>query len=618
MKISFYFGLKGKKFSDPEPIDVSYLYEGHLCSIIVYGEIKNPQIRVIDSAISPLPFNSKYWFFINISWSRVDGFKFNQYSDPEITTSLNSTRGALRGGDKIEVGKNLVTIIFKAQVNQEDLGTIDPKIFLEKCSQFGIRIVDTKISNLDTIYGLSCADCQLVNVEFFATQLEGANFSNASFNNVKFINSNLKSASFHHAKFIKVEFSSVDLTHSIFDRCVVDYNKQKIDNNEVLIFSDQCNLSYTSFISATLCSQFQKSNLSNANFSESTLVACKFYDCEFLHTRFVKTKFNSFNTQSQEKNTQIDDRDLITCCITTKEGQGAIKSCYFNHATMSRIRLSNYMIEDTDFESADLFRAKLSNCTFTKTNFHSITEKSASLKSANLSDNTFRGNCTFDRVDFSCVTMINSQLSSSSFVRASFYRANLRSSKFSKSDLRGVDFRYADLTLMNLDECQLDSANFFQTQRGGLNLNISPDSTHDGKSQEDKSVLMNSNCIFNYVEWSPKIDGEIQIEKQSFLQIISGKTSPVAVISSLSKEGAQFILNAYANAESSAKSAGEDLNDASINIGGDADDSSINGGNISTDKNGGSEAHEDEDEDDEKETTHNQSGDLNEENDETV
>lgn len=593
MKISFYLKVKGQKLSDQEPFEVPYLYEGNLCSLIVYGSLSKPQILVESlEEKKQLPLTSKYWFFIRISWSRVDGFKFSQYTDPDTTTSLSSTTGSLKGGDKIELGNNLATIIFKAKINQEDLDTIEQTIFLEKCSEFGIRVVDTKFSNLNGVYGLSCANCQLVNVEFFDAQLEGVDFSNSYLNQVKFFNSNLNRANFTNSQLTQVEFSQCYLTEAIFDNCRTVYGKQRIENNEILIFNN-CDLTDSSFKKALLCSNFEDCNLFNADFSLAKFVACKFYDCNLSNTIFSHSQFKAFGTQA-DKNKKPNDNnnELINCYIGVKPGfssqeektyNATISKCKFDGALMDLIEISeNTMIIESNFEATSLYKSKLRNCKFIQTNFTGKIMKSANLSSADISGSTFK-NCCLNEVNLFRVKIIEAKFNNSELVRASFCNGNLRGSKFLNSDLTGVDFRYADLTLLNIDKCILNCANFFQTQRGGINLNIS-------NEQNDKEKLLKTSCTISCIDWSPKRDGEIQISKEAFLDIIQGKQSAVAVITNLSKEGASYIFNTYANAN--AKSA-ENLNDSSVNTQGEVNDSSFDTGNIETDSN--EEVEQDED-----------------------
>ena len=402
MKISFFLAIKGQKIPAPEPFEVPYLYEGNLCSVIVYGTLNKPQILVESfKEKKQLPLTSKCWFFIRISWSRVDGFKFCQYTDPKTRTSLSSnsdqktptslslTTGKLRGGDKIEISNsnNLVRIIFKAEVNQEDLDTIEPTIFLENCSEFGIRVVDSKFSNLE-VDGLSCANCQLVNVEFSDSQLQGVNFSNSYLNHVDFLNSDLNCAKFNN--------------------CSTVYSKQRIENNEILIFNN-CDLTGSSFKKAELCSKFEDCNLSKTDFSSAKLVACKFYDCKLSETIFSHSQFRAFGTKSDKNNKHNGNNDeLINCYIgvkpdfpskVEKSHNATINKCKFDGALMDFIEISeNIKIIESNFEATSLCESKLRDCKFVQTNFTGKAMKSADLSSADISDSEFE-DCNLNEVN---------------------------------------------------------------------------------------------------------------------------------------------------------------------------------------------------------------------------
>ncbi|AOX01859.1 hypothetical protein BJP34_22630 [Moorena producens PAL-8-15-08-1] len=629
MKISLSIKDMGKKVPDPEPFEKSYLYEGHLGSVIVYGNINQPEIKLVSPGESSLPLDSKYWFFISIYWSRINGFKFTQYTDPEITTSLSSTTGKqitnslisttgkIKGGDIIKINKNLVNITFKVEVNQEDLGNIDSKVFLEKCSQFGIRVVDTKFLNLNVPYGLACPDCQLVNVEFYEARIEGANFCNSYLSNVKFVNSVLNNSRFSNVTFSQiVEFDNVKLINSVFDNCRVNYySKIRIENDGHLLFKNDCDLTGCSFVNASFNSKFEKANLSRANFSDATLVACNFYECTLISTIFTRAKFNSFTTKKEPR-----DSELINCGISNKKNSNekivngehekqkpTINDCKFDNASMKRVDLSNNIIKDTNFEATDLYRANLYNCQFINTSFKRATSEAASLREVYLSNSRFTQKCNLTEVIFSQAKMIGVTFNDCQLIRASFHSVNLRGSEFISSDLTGADFRYADLTLLTLDKCHLNSANFFQTKRGGIKLKQPTNNNGDViNSQSQEKGLLDSNCTFDCIEWSPNIDGEIQINRKSFLEIIYGHTSPVAVISNLSKEGAQFIVNTYATAESSGKKV---ENNSSMNISGEVNDSSIVTGKIEDNSREESEQEEDNNEEIDQASTDNLSPD---------
>jgi uncharacterized protein YjbI with pentapeptide repeats len=595
MKISFTIGPRERNIAPPEAFDISYDHKGHLCSVMVYGEISKPQVLVIPPTTFPVVTISRYLFFMNISWSKLDGFEFNQYSDPEITTSLKSTVGTLRSAEKIQINNGFLTLTFRVEVKQADLGNNEPRTFLEKCSEFGIKITDVEFYGLRNLYKLNCPGSQLYNVKFINSDIEKADFNNSNFNNVKFLDSNLEAAIFTNSLFSKVEFSGVRLKESIFEKCRVVYNKSRIETDETLSFRNNCDLTGSRFVKAQLCSKFEDSDLSKANFSEAKLVDCKFYDCTLEETIFTKSQFTTYRSQSEKSQKQsTSGTGFITCRIGSKPDfaakeevakKGTISNCKFDSALMNYVDFSNNVIRDTDFEGADLLKAKLHNCEFISSAFHGKTLKSANISYANLSFSSFQ-NCNLNEVKLHRARLIQTKIEKSDLVKTNFSNASLRSSIFCENNLTGADFRYADLTLLTLDRCHLNSAKFFQTQRGGLNLNIVINGTPDVTSQNpsDNQVQNNrvyqTSCFIDCIDWSPKGDGEIQIDKNSFLSIVNGDKSVIAVISNLSKEVAQFILNTYATAN--AQSAGNDLNDASVNIGGDVNESDILGASIET------------------------------------
>ncbi|MBH8567214.1 pentapeptide repeat-containing protein [Nostoc sp. CENA67] len=589
MKISFDIGPRERNITAPEAFDISYEHKGCICNVMVYGDINKPQVLIVPFTPLPAIPISRYWFFMNISWSKLDGFEFNQYSDPEISISLEKTVGILKGTDKILINNGFLTLTFRAEVNQTDLSKNDPIIFLKKCREFGIRVANVEFSELRILDKVNFSGIRLYNVAFLKSDLIEADFNNSHFNDVKFINSNLERANFTNCLFSKVEFKKVRLKESVFDNCRVVYNKSRIQNNEILIFED-CDLTKSRFIKAKICSNLENSNLSLTNFTEVQFVACKIYDCTLQGTIFTKSVFTTYGTQSDKSHKQnINIAESITCRIGTKPllatngivtSKGNINNCKFDSALMNYIDISNNIIQDTDFEGAYLLKAKLYNCKFIRTTFNGKTLKSADISDTNLSFSIF-DQCNLSEVKLHRARMIETKIEKSDLVKANFYNASLTSSYFIESNLTGADFRYADLTLLNLDKCHLNSAKFFHTQRGGLNLNIVIVTNESDKQAQNNKVYQTS-CFIDCIDWSPKGDGEIQIDKNSFLSIVSGDKSAVAVISNLSKEGAQFILNTYATAN--AKNAGNDLIDGSTNIDGDVHNSEILGASIETEQ----------------------------------
>ena len=588
MKINLYWKHKEKNIPKPDTLEIPYQDEGHVCSVIASGKLNSPEVAIISPEDNSFELMPRYWFFMNIYWSNENGFEFNQYSDLEISTSLRSNTGQLKDGDKVQINDGLLTLTFRALVEKEDLEGQNPREFLEKCSDFGIRIANIEFSSDFEFDNLKCPNCKLTKVKFLDSSLKQANFSCSSLSNVEFVNSTMNNANFTNSKFSQVEFSGAILTESIFNGCRVNYNKSQIESNKVLVFKDNCDLTRMSCRDAIICSLFENSNLSNADFSESRLVACKFYDCTLNETIFTKSQFNSFLTQQNKSQKQSkNSTEAINCCIQPQNNingdeigkKGMVRNCKFDSASMRYTNLSYNVFKNNDFGGADLYKANLYYCEFINTQFNGGILEPAKLASVDISFSTFE-QCNLSGVDFSHAKTINIKVNDSTFVRTNFYNANLKESSFSASKLTGSDFRYADLTLLTLDRCTLSGANFFQTKRGGIDLKIEIDKTQGNDTQENQGQNLKSNCTINCIEWSPKTNGEIQISPQSFLEILVGKKSPIAIISNLSKEGAQFILNTYATAN--AKNAGEDLNDASLNIDGDVDDSELSGGSVET------------------------------------
>ena len=315
--------------------------------------------------------------------------------------------------------------------------------------------------------GFSCANCQLVNVEFSDSQLQGVNFSNSYLNQVIFFKSNLNRAKFNNSKLTQVEFSQCNnFKEATFDNCQTIYNLEK---NEILIFNN-CNLNDASFKKALLCSKLEDCNLSQTDFSLSTLVACKFYNCKLSETIFSNSHFKYVVEDINNNNIKFD------CYIGVKpdspnQYEFKISKCKFDGALMNRVEISkNTKIEEGHFEATGLCKSKLRNCEFSKTHFTSKIMKSADLSDADISGSTFK-DCCLNEVKLLRVKMIEAEFDQrSQLVKASFRDANLRGSKFLNSNLTGVDFRYADLTLLTLDKCTLNCANFLKSKRGGIKL----------------------------------------------------------------------------------------------------------------------------------------------------
>jgi uncharacterized protein YjbI with pentapeptide repeats len=561
MKISFDIKSSRIRIQRQKPFNISYEDQGNFCNIILYGDINNPQVVVIpfDSLYKySIPRNCKYLFSMNISWSKLQGFEYVQYSDPKINTKINDYLcprvGSLNGKDKIQINRDLLTLTLKVQVNQKDLSENNSKNFLEVCSTFGIKVFNLTIDDCNIEKG-NFSSSQLTDVTFINCQSQGVNFKESYLNNIKFINSNLQQANFSNSQLDRVDFYDCDLEKSIFDSCQVDSTSIKREKNEVISF-EKCNLTASNFINGSICGDFIESDLSQANFSQTKLVACQFYNCILNQTIYIKSNFRYLDKTeyiTRKKQSKYNQRktknDIRPCSIKDISQTKKLTDCDFNEASIKYVELNNNRFIDTNFQQANLEKSNISNCEF--------------------------DNCNLDEANFSQVRMIKTNSTQCNFTKAIFYRANLRESTFTKSDLIGVDFRYADLTLLNLNKCHLNFSNFFQTKRGGINLNIENFQEED-RNKDKQQIDLKSNCTIKCIEWNPQLNGEIQIDEISFLEIIAGLKSPVSVISNLAKGNAQFVLQNYAQATA----AGRDYNDTSVNVDGDVNDGKFETGNI--------------------------------------
>ncbi|KST65544.1 pentapeptide repeat-containing protein [Mastigocoleus testarum] len=610
MKINFAITPKHRSVFPPEELNISFEHNAHVCSLVVHGDLQNPQVYIIPTALFSTIPTSKCWFFMDISWSKLNGFEFNQYSDSEIRVHINSTplsssTGKLKGADKIRINNDLISITFKAEVNQIDLSNKDPRIFLEKCSEYGIKIIDVDFSELINLNNICCSNSYFYNVNFLGCNLENSDFSNSNFYHLRFVDSNLESVIFNKSYFSDVGFLHVVLKKARFEQCHVYRSRIRIEEDRTLIFND-CDLRYSSFIKCDISSKLYNCDLTNADFSEGKISATNFYNCRLNQTIFTKSKFVSLLDEINKskvnkiKDLEADQTLLIRCCIGNKSefikgeqyinNKGKILNCKFNSALMSFVDISNNIIQNTDFEATDLSRAKLYNCEFIRSSFHGRENKAANLSLADISFSKFREECNLSEVNLTKARLVKINIDRCNFVKSVFCEAKLINSNFSLSDMTGSDFRSADLTAVSMDRCKLHSANFYNTQRGSFNLNI----TSEQKNSEEKKLI--SNCDIDFIEWSPSPEkyGEIQITKQDFLKIVTGQISPIAVISNLSKESASIVSYIYndTKAEATAKSAAQDLNDASIEIGGDVNDSEMDGATIETKAYEGSDSDE--------------------------
>jgi uncharacterized protein YjbI with pentapeptide repeats len=569
MDISFLVEKERKNINQLST-QVFYGKDGYVCSFIISGSYTAPHFHLLlANEVADLAFE-KILFSMTIYWSQSEGFKYKYYSDPSLIISCNqnvlNSIGSLKGGSSIQIGKSFVTIKFLVEVSKADLDSsyLTHKSFLETCINLGIKVS---------------------NIKFFRSLgLEGANLTKGRFYNIIFEETCLDYVSFEGAMFDNVKFCRVTLKNTIFDGCYTSYSKAKIVSGESLLFREIDTFVDSTFNKSVLYVKFENSNLTNIDFSDVKFVASSFQDCKLEDVNFTKARFIPYEVRNErgQGKAKVGTELVAVCSIGSQDNtlqKGTIRNCKFISLVSKYLDFSNSFIIESDFENARLEKAKFYSCNLFETNFAGKSLESSYLAGTDLSNSKLLS-CNFSQANMNRVRMMGTVVEKSKFIGTIFSDSDLTSSSFTQADLTGIDFRRSNLTQLILDKCTLNSAKFYQTQRGGLDLKIEESPiTNEKKSKFE--MARKSNCIVKCVDWSPKGDGEIQIDEESFLSIVAGEKPPIAILSK--SEASQIYFSTYnqASAQSISKSAGDTLNDSSLNAGNDIIDSDIETGSIS-------------------------------------
>jgi uncharacterized protein YjbI with pentapeptide repeats len=572
MKINFQLYSKDLGINQTKFVEIDYHNSGYACSIILFGDSKNVEVAVHSSKMDIIPI-SRYLFVLDLFWSADEGFEFRQYIDPMLTSSLSGYLGQIRGSNRIKLSNstndNWIGITFKPEVTSADVKS--ERSLLESSKQHGLLIKDIifnegSLNDLD-LSNLDLSECQFMDVHFQKCILNGTKFNSSRITNTRFSDSQLQDTTFSKAILFNISFLNSNMHRADFSECQVKYSPRRI-LDETILKINRCNLYQADFSRAEICLVLERSELIEVDFSQSKLVCCRFYDCLIEKTNFTGATFQS-SAQGNKSREQYPDLMRLICRIGPSsddpkqdDPSRQIKDCIFTSASMISIDLNRSRISNCVFEDVDLSNARLNDSTIDDCKFNRVTLEPAKCSFANFSFSTI-SNSHFDEVDFYRAIMIGVKDKGGSFISSKFHKANLRCSKFKSSKFTGAFLAESDLTLADFDECDLRSANFYQTQRGGLDLHIEP-----SKSVEsDNTVKLTSTCIIKNVQWYSRNNGEVTIDEDTFLQIIYGTKSPIAVLANLTKENPNIINVLNQNQLSSeSRSAGGDQTNADTNI----------------------------------------------------
>jgi uncharacterized protein YjbI with pentapeptide repeats len=590
MKVTFHIRSKELNINDTKSVDFSYEKSGYVCSFIVYGNLKKLEsILITENTNFPL---AQYLYVLDISWSKHSGFEFNQYNDQTLQSSLSRKFGSLSGHYQIQLGGSLISLNFRSEASAEDLGGSDELLFLESVKKYGIAVKGIVFSDSRRLESLDLSTCQFIDVNFLNCKLNRVKFSGCKLSNVRFIASELDGSDFSKSVFSSVTFESCEsMLTCNFQECEVRYSPRRIWDEAILKVID-CNLQGSDFKQSEICAVFENSDLSCVDFSQSKLIACRFYDCKVEKVIFAGVTFAS-SAEGIRLREQYPDLEKFVCKFGSRKvsveekSKRKISNSEFVSASMEGIDLSHNHIVSCNFEDANLRNSSLIHCTIEDCKFQRFTLEAAKCSFMNLSHSSLKKN-HFNEVDFYRAIMIQMKDTESEFISSKLGKVNLRGSSFVRSDLTGAFLGEANLTLASFDECKLRGTNFYQTQRSGINLNITEvsqtiDSRDNGsstsnpgiKSSSDPLTRLQSTCSIGNVQWYSNSNGEVLIDENTFLHIIVGNKSPIAVLANLTKENPNIINIMNQNqASSESRSAGHDQINADTNV------DSVNNGDV--------------------------------------
>ncbi len=149
---------------------------------------------------------------------------------------------------------------------------------------------------------------------------------------------------------------------------------------------------------------------------------------------------------------------------------GEYENCKFNNCNFSNTSLSNIIFSECTFNGCNLSLAKISN-----TAFRDIKFKNCKLLGMHFEDS----NKFLFTVDFeNCILNLSS-----------FYKLNIKKTKFKNTSLNEVDFTETDLTNSIFDNCDLTLTTFANTTlekvdfRTSYNFSIDPEANRIKKAK---------------------------------------------------------------------------------------------------------------------------------------
>ncbi len=233
--------------------------------------------------------------------------------------------------------------------------------------------------------GISFRSSAIISCEFDGAGLEGADFSEALFQNVSLAYAQCQGAVFEDARFFDLKISrQTDLTNAVFNR--VDFNREAIggerrpeDSGEP---EDWYRFSHTACIKANLMGcKLTEIDFSYAVFQDATFSSALLTDCQFPGASFSGAVF----AYADLKDCRMEKANLekisgvysqwVGCDLEESRMAGSnladskFQDCCFTGAYVNDVSFNNTIFQRCDLESAvlthaDFTRAEIGFCCF--------------------------------------------------------------------------------------------------------------------------------------------------------------------------------------------------------------------------------------------------------------
>ncbi|MBW4692082.1 MAG: pentapeptide repeat-containing protein [Lyngbya sp. HA4199-MV5] len=342
----------------------------------------------------------------------------NHLEESNIQAVLRNIRAELAISVTTDIQAAL-TVICRRNSSQDPKGKV---IDLSFCDLRGADLKNAKLSNAD-LRGTKLSGANLEGANLSCAKLQGTDLTLAVLNNANLKKVKLNHALLNSAHLEKAGLQDADLTNAQLKAANLQQAKL---NRSTLHFAV---LTYAKLQGTDL----NQSKLSFVNLRDSAIDSKTKLDKKW-------RRIHGININGAQ-NQMLDGFDFSESVLTNANFEGAsLKNVSFNGADLGGANFKNSHLENASFTKTDIM-LNLDMADFGGAHLQGAVFKEANIKCVN-----FKG---VSRItDLSTIIFEDVNLANSIFQEASLVKA-----KFSRSMLKDVDFRLADLTEAKFDNC---------------------------------------------------------------------------------------------------------------------------------------------------------------------